>query len=94
MADALAAVIVVDGDTGGQERVDPAAGGLTVAAFNEALKEDNKALAAEFGVAAEPVEGGAEADGDEHEVAVAVSEAVWSVRSADEPYNWVLIGPR
>ena len=89
--------LVVDSD-GGKEKldtVDPSAG-ITVEAFEEALKEDNQALAAEFGVSESPEEeaGGEEEEEEEVEEAMPVTDAVASVRSADEPYNWVLIGPR
>ena len=87
-------VLVIDGETRGQDLVDPSAG-ISVAAFEEALKEDNQALAAEFGISATP-----EAHDDEHEEeheeeeALPVSEAVKGVRGSAEPYNWVLIAPR
>lgn len=88
--------LVVDGAPESKvDTVDPTSG-LTVEAFEEALKEDNAALAAEFGVPELPdagVEG--EHEEEEHvEEAVPVSEAVASVRGGDEPYNWVLIAPR
>ena len=95
--------IIVDGDMGSpKDRAKKGlfgggggggGGGLTIEAFEEALKEDNKALAAEFGVSAEPEE---DADGEaaEDETTVPVAEAVASVRSPEEPFNWVLIGPR
>ena len=95
--------IIVDGDMGSpNDRAKKGlfgggggggGGGLTIEAFEEALKEDNKALAAEFGVSAEPEE---DADGEaaEDETTVPVAEAVASVRSPEEPFNWVLIGPK
>jgi len=93
-------VLVIDGDTKGQDTVDPSSA-LSIEAFNEALKEDNAALAAEFGVEAAPPPDMSEGDGgaeeeepEEEEEALPVSEAVQSVRSEAEPFNWVLIGPR
>jgi hypothetical protein len=57
--------------------------------------------AAEFGVEAAPPPDMSEGDGgaeeeepEEEEEALPVSEAVQSVRSEAEPFNWVLIGPR
>ena len=75
--------------------VDPAAG-ISVAAFEEALKEDNQALAAEFGISETPEAHEEEHEEEEHEEeeALPVSEAVKSVRGTAEPYNWVLIAPR
>ena len=92
--------ITVDGEVGDGGKVDPSAG-ITVEAFEEALKEDNAALAAEFGVSEVPEEDGEGGEGEEGEeeeeegeVAMPVTEAVRSVRTSEEPYNWVLIGPK
>jgi len=85
--------LVIDGETKGQETVDPTSG-ITVEAFEEALKEDNQALADEFGIEALPTDEAEEAAADDEEAAMPVTEAVRSVRSVDEPFNWVLIGPR
>ena len=100
----------VDGDTSNEgDAVGPEGdasetkGGISVEAFEEALKEDEKALAAEFGMPdggaqdggahggappADPEEDDEEEEGDE---ALGVEEAVQSVRGDDEPFNWALI---
>ena len=87
-------VIVVDGATSRQDTLDPAEG-VSVEAFEEALKEDNAALAEEFGVAAEPDVDEEQASAEE-EARLSVVEAVASVRGdgVNSPYNWVLIGPK
>ena len=76
-------VLVIDGETRGQDLVDPSAG-ISVAAFEEALKEDNQALAAEFGISATP-----EAHDDEHEEerAEVPHPDVWRHVVQSEPEN-------
>ena len=59
----------------------------------QALKEDNAALAAEFGVSAEPEVDEDQANAEE-EARLSVVDAVASVREDAEPFNWVLIAPK
>ena len=90
MIQKISKVIVVDGDSSSRQED---GGSLSVEAFEEALKEDNAALAAEFGVEAEPQVDEHAALADE-EARLGVDEAVNSVRGDGEPFNWCLIGPK
>jgi len=76
--------LVIDGDEAGE---------ISVASFEEALKEDKSALVAEFGEDAGDDDEGLEGILDEPDE-LPVAEAVASVRADEEPFNWVLIGPR
>ena len=89
-------------DTAGGADGGGTSGGISVAAFEEALRDDEEALAAEFGIpplagalpGEIPGETNMEVVEEPEEEELSVEEAVAGVRSDAEPFNWVLIAPK